>query len=53
MEADKDKCQEEREKPVWQQRGVIECLVCERWFKSRGVTVHRCHMSTSYPDPCR
>ena len=32
-EADKarHKCKEEREKPVCQQRGAIQCLVCERW----------------------
>ena len=37
------KCRSEREKPVWEQRGATQCLVCSRWFRSKGgMAVHRC-----------
>ena len=33
----------EREKPLWAQRGATQCLVCSRWFRSKGgMAVHRC-----------
>ena len=30
------KCLSERQKPVSQQQGAIQCLHCRRWFKSKG-----------------
>ena len=37
------KCIAERQKPVHQQRGAIQCGRCHRWFKSRGgFAVHKC-----------
>ena len=37
------KCLEERFKPVWKQRGAVQCMACQQWFCSKGgLTVHRC-----------
>ena len=37
------KCLEERSKPVWEQRGAVQCTTCQQWFHSKGgLTVHRC-----------
>ena len=37
------KCSSEKEKPVWEQRGAVECGACRRWFYSRGgPAVHTC-----------
>ena len=37
------KCLNERQKPVSEQRGAVQCLRCVRWFKSRGgLTLHKC-----------
>ena len=38
------KCLAERRKPVHEQRGAVQCLTCEKWFKSHGgFTVHSCN----------
>ena len=37
------KCVSEKKKLVHQQAGAIQCVNCERWFKSKGgLKVHRC-----------
>ena len=37
------KCLNERQKPVSEQRGAVQCLRCVRCFKSRGgLTLHKC-----------
>ena len=37
------KCTAECQKPVQEQEGAVECLMCGRWLRSRGVlTVLRC-----------
>ena len=38
MESDKarHKCTAERQKPVQEQEGAVECLMCGRWLRSRG-----------------
>ena len=37
------KCTAERQKPVQEQEGAVECLMCGRWLRSRGgLAVHRC-----------
>ena len=37
------KCTAERDKPVSEQIGAIQCERCRRWFKSRGgLAVHKC-----------
>ena len=37
------KCKSEREKPVREQTGAVQCGSCEWWFRSRGgLAVHRC-----------
>ena len=37
------KCLNERQKPVSEQRGAVQCLRCVRWFKSKGgLTLHKC-----------
>ena len=44
-ESDKkrQKCLAERQKPISEQHGVIQCQQCHSWFRSRGgLTVHRC-----------
>ena len=36
-------CVIEREKPVSEQRGSVQCQRCKRWFRSKGgLAVHRC-----------
>ena len=35
------KCVEEWSKPVWEQRGAVQCADCQKWFRSRGgLAVH-------------
>ena len=42
-ESDKNKCVEERNRPIYEQRGAIQCGICKRWFRScGGLTVHVC-----------
>ena len=37
------KCLVERSKPVHLQKGAIMCMICNKWFKSKGgLTVHTC-----------
>ena len=37
------KCSSERRKPVWEQKGAVQCVACSRWFRSKGgLTVHTC-----------
>ena len=37
------KCLAERQKPVSEQRGSVQCTQCRRWFKSKGgLAVHTC-----------
>ena len=37
------KCISERQKPVSEQRGAVQCTTCTQWFRScRGLSVHRC-----------
>ena len=37
------KCTAERQKPVSQQRGAVQCGTCHKWFRSKGgLAVHRC-----------
>ena len=37
------KCLAERIKPIQEQRGALQCTVCQRWFRSKGgLAVHRC-----------
>ena len=37
------KCVDERQKPVQEQRGAVQCSVCSRWLRSKGgLAVHRC-----------
>ena len=37
------KCVLEQAKPVQEQRGAVQCMTCQRWFRSRGgLAVHRC-----------
>ena len=37
------KCLAERQKPVSEQRGSVQCLQCKEWFRSRGgLAVHTC-----------
>ena len=37
------KCKGEREKPVQDQKGAIQCSTCGRWLRSRGgLAVHKC-----------
>ena len=37
------KCIAERQKPVREQRGAVQCERCGRWFRSRGgLAVHAC-----------
>ena len=37
------KCLAERQKPVSEQRGSVQCLQCKKWFRSRGgLAVHTC-----------
>ena len=37
------KCTAERQKPVQEQEGAVECLMYGRWLRSRGgLAVHRC-----------
>ena len=44
------KCINEREKPIHEQAGAIQCQRCERWFKSSGrLAVHRCTLGDSVP----
>ena len=41
------KCVAERRKPVWEQRGAVQCGECLAWFRSRGgLAVHRCRPGT-------
>ena len=35
------KCVAERRKPVSEQRGSVQCQMCRRWFRSKGVHVCR------------
>ena len=36
---------DERQKPVNEQRGAVQCHVCLKWFKSKGgLAVHRCNL---------
>ena len=44
-ESDKarQKCVDERQKPVSEQQGAVKCQQCLKWFRSKGgLTVHRC-----------
>ena len=35
------KCSSERRKPVWEQKGAVQCVACSHWFRSKGrLTVH-------------
>ncbi len=44
------KCTAERQKPVCQQVGAVQCLQCDRWFASRGgLAVHRCEQGQCDP----
>ena len=37
------KCTAERQKPVSQQRGAVQCGTCHKWFRSKGgLAVHSC-----------
>ena len=37
------KCLAERQKPVSEQLGSVQCLQCKKWFRSRGgLAVHTC-----------
>ena len=37
------KCLAERQKPISEQRGAVQCQQCHSWFRSRGgLIVHRC-----------
>ena len=39
------KCLREREKPVCDQVGAVQCRHCDRWFRSRrGLAVYHCRM---------
>ena len=32
-----------RRKPVWEQKGAVQCVACSHWFRSKGgLTVHTC-----------
>ncbi len=43
------KCLQERQKPVKDQQGAVQCGVCQRWFRSAGgLAVHR---RTHNPQP--
>ena len=47
------KCAAERQRPVCEQRGAVQCAVCDRWFRSiGGLTVHHCgkQLDTSSTD---
>ena len=36
-------CRAEHQKPVQEQEGAVECLMCGCWLRSRGgLAVHRC-----------
>ena len=36
------KCVDERRKLVWEQKGAVQCLLCQKWFRSKGgITIHR------------
>ena len=40
------KCVDERRKPVSEQRGAAQCLICRKWFRSRGgLALHTYHGS--------
>ena len=40
------KCISERQKPVSEQRGAVQCTQCRRWLRSRGgLAVHRCQQN--------
>ena len=42
------KCVAERSKPVWEQRGAVQCGTCQRWFLScGGLSVHSCGTAQS------
>ena len=42
------KCTWERQKPVREQQGAVQCETCLMWFRSRGgLAVHRCRSDTS------
>ena len=46
----RDKCIEERSKPISEQRGAVICSSCHRWFRSRGgLAVHVCRPT---PNQC-
>ena len=37
------KCAAERARPVEEQRGAVQCSVCQKWFRSKGgLAVHKC-----------
>ena len=37
------KCTAERQRPVCEQRGAVQCPTCSHWFRSKGgLAVHRC-----------
>ena len=43
----------ERQKPVWEQHGAVQCSNCSHWFRSQGgLTVHRCDPRQSPSDGC-
>ena len=45
------KCKSEREKLIRDQKGVVQCRKCKRWFKSRGgLSVHK-YILTQGDDP--
>ena len=40
------KCTAERRRPIHEQRGLVRCSVCGRWFRSRGdLAVHKCSIT--------
>ena len=42
------KCDAERSKPVWEQRGAVQCGTFQRWFLSHGgLSVHSCGTAQS------
>ena len=37
------KCVMERAKPVEEQTGAVQCVVCQQWFRSKGGhAIHKC-----------